>query len=130
MDFLLDATFSTQPQAAPDYIEKAKEYISENYNRLLSVKEVADYVHLNPEYFTRLFKTETGQNLKNYIIDCKLMMAKDLLANSNLPVSMVALEVGYSSFSHFTQIFKKAENMTPSEYKLRVTKQNSTGSPE
>ena len=130
VDFLLDATFSTQPQAAPDYIEKAKEYISENYNRLLSVKEVADYVHLNPEYFTRLFKTETGQNLKNYIIDCKLMMAKDLLANSNLPVSMVALEVGYSSFSHFTQIFKKAENMTPSEYKLRVTKQNSTGSPE
>ena len=103
-------------------MEKAKAYISENYSQLLSVKEVAEHVHLNPEYFTRLFKKETGKNIKNYIVDCKMTLAKDLLATSNLPVSMVALEVGYTNFSHFTQIFKKIENMTPSEYRLRVTK--------
>ena len=123
VDFLLNAvtTASSVPQEL-DYVEKAKAYISENYSQLLSVKEVAEHVHLNPEYFTRLFKKETGKNIKNYIVDCKMTLAKDLLATSNLPVSMVALEVGYTNFSHFTQIFKKIENMTPSEYRLRVTK--------
>jgi AraC-like DNA-binding protein len=41
--------------------------------------------------------------------------AKDLLENPNIPVSMVASELGYSNFSHFTQMFKKHENVTPSE---------------
>ncbi len=123
VDFLLNAAtgVASTPQEL-DYVEKAKAYISENYNQPLSVKEVADHVHLNPEYFTRIFKKETEKNIKNYIVDCKMTLAKDLLAASNLPVSMVALEVGYNNFSHFTQIFKKIENMTPSEYRLRVTK--------
>lgn len=123
VDFLLNAVNNSiaAPQE-PDYVEKAKAYISENYSQLLSVKDVAEHVHLNPEYFTRLFKKETGKNIKNYMVDCKMTLAKDLLATSSLPVSMVALEVGYSNFSHFTQIFKKIENMTPSEYRLRVTK--------
>ncbi|WP_322175443.1 AraC family transcriptional regulator [Acutalibacter caecimuris] len=123
VDFLLDAVAAST--AAPqelDYVEKAKAFISENYNQLLSVKEVADHVHLNPEYFTRRFKKETGKSIKNYIVDCKMTLAKDLLATSSLPISMVALEVGYSNFSHFTQIFKKLENMTPSEYRILAEK--------
>ena len=121
LDFLLDAmNASSETAQGLDYVEKAKKYILGNYSQQISVKDVADYVHLNPEYFTKMFKKQTGQNIKNYIIDCKLTIAKELLTTSNLPVSMVALEVGYNNFSHFTQIFKKAENMTPSEYKLRV----------
>ncbi len=127
VSFLLEAADSAGeniPEA--DYVEKAKTFISENYSKPLSVKEVAEYVHLNPEYFTKLFKKETGKNIKNYIIDCKMTIAKELLETSNLPVSMVALEVGYNNFSHFAQFFKKMEKMTPSEYRLGV--QNKKGS--
>ncbi len=109
------------------YVDKAKAYITENYNKLLSVKEVAEYVHLNPEYFTRLFKKETGLNIKSYIIDCKIETAKDMLKNTSLPVSLVALELGYSNFSHFTQMFKKAENITPSEFRAMAGNNKTAG---
>ena len=49
----------------------------------------------------------------------KVDAAKDLLDHSEIPVSLVALELGYTNFSHFTQMFKKFENMTPSEYRKR-----------
>ena len=84
-----------------------KKYITNNVSLNLSVKDVADYVHLSPEYFTKLFKKEVGQNIKSYILQVKVEIAKDLLGNPNIPISMVALDLGYSNFSHFTQVFKK-----------------------
>lgn len=98
-------------------VQKAKIYIMEHLSQNLSVKDVADYVHLSPEYFTKLFKKETGRNIKDYILQVKVDVAKDLLENPNIPISLVSLELGYSNFSHFTQIFKKIENVTPSEYR-------------
>lgn len=108
---------SVMPDIQPKYVEKAKLYISENSGQMISVKEVAEHVHLSPEYFTRLFKKETGRNIKDYIVESKIALAKDLLISSTLPVSMVALEVGYTNFSHFTAMFRKYESMTPSEYR-------------
>lgn len=99
------------------YVERAKTYIMENTEQNLTVKEVAEYISLNPEYFTRLFKKETGSNIKDYIIACKMAAAKEYLVNSNLPISMVAMELGYSNFSHFTQMFKRSEGVTPKEYR-------------
>ena len=84
-----------------------KKYITNNVSLNLSVKDVADYVHLSPEYFTKLFKKEVGQNIKSYILQVKVEIAKDLLGNPNIPISMVALDLGYSNFSHFTQVFEK-----------------------
>ena len=119
--FLLGATDAERVVKTDlDYVEKAKTFIAENNNQLLTVKEVSDHVHLNPEYFTRLFKKETGLNIKNYIIDCKIATARDMLLHTTLPVSMIALELGYSNFSHFTQMFRKAEGVTPSEYRANA----------
>ena len=100
-----------------DYVEKAKTYIMENLSETLSVKDVARHVNLSPEYFTRLFKRSTVTNIKDFIIDCKIMAAKDLLQNSSLPITIIALELGYSNFPYFTQMFKKITNMTPSDFR-------------
>lgn len=103
-----------------DAVSLAKDYISNNVSLHLSVKDVADYVHLSPEYFTKLFKKEVGQNIKNYILQVKVDVAKDLLGNPNIPISMVALDLGYSNFSHFTQVFKKFEGITPTDYRKNI----------
>ena len=105
-----------------DTVQRAIDYILENLSKDISVKDVADYVCFSPEYFSKLFKKETGENVKNYILRIKVDAAKDLLRNPNIPVSMVAAELGYSNFSHFTQMFKKHENMTPSEYRKQFLK--------
>lgn len=101
-------------------IDRAKRYILDNLSKNLTVKDVADYIHRSPEHFTKVFKAATGVNIKNYILQLKLDVAKDLLATPNVPVSMIASEVGYDNFSHFTQIFKKYEDITPSEYRKKV----------
>ena len=102
-------------------IEKAKTFISENLANPITVKDVADHVCMSPEYFTKLFKRETGQNIKEFITLTKLAAAKDMLEHSNIPVGLVALELGYSNFSHFSQVFKKYEDISPSEYRSRYT---------
>ncbi len=122
VQFLLSATDTAPPASRDsDYVEKAKNYIAENSSQILTVRDVSDYVHLNPEYFTRLFKKETGLNIKNYITDCKIAAAKDLLLHTAEPVSMIALDLGYSNFSHFTQMFRKAEGLTPSEFRAKAS---------
>lgn len=126
-DFMLAHLDCDQVEKEPlSYIEKGKNYIMSNLNAALTVKEVAEHVHLNPEYFTRIFKKETGIGVKDYIIACKMSMAKDLLINSNLPVYMVSLELGYSNFSYFDMLFKQKENMTPLEYR-RLHKKGTAG---
>ena len=60
---------------------------------------------------------------KDYIIECRISTAKDLLANSSLPVSMIASEVGYHNFSYFAFLFKKLEQVTPREYRNQFSEQ-------
>lgn len=117
---------STAPKSD---IEKAKSFIMENIADPITVKDVADYVCLSAEYFTKSFKKETGQNIKEYIISTKIEAAKDMLEHTNIPVGMVALELGYTNFSHFSQVFKKYENISPSEYRNRLAGER-TGKPE
>ena len=112
-------------QAPKSDIEKAKSFIMENIADPITVKDVADYVCLSAEYFTKSFKKETGYNIKEYITWTKVEAAKDMLEHSNISVGMVALELGYTNFSHFSQVFKKYENVTPSEYRSRFTGEKS-----
>jgi YesN/AraC family two-component response regulator len=123
ISFLIHSIASASSQdELKDDVQRAKEYILSNISNDISVKDVADYVHLSSEYFSKLFKKDMGENIKNYILRIKVDAAKDLLENPNIPVSMVATELGYSNFSHFTQMFKKHENVTPSEYRKLLLK--------
>ena len=100
-------------------VERAKKFIVDNLSTPITVKDVADHVHLSSEYFTKIFKLETGQNIKEYIILSKLEAAKEMLSHTNISVSLISIELGYTNFSHFSQIFKKYENVSPSEYRAK-----------
>lgn len=77
--------------------------------------ELAEYVHLNPDYLTRIFKKETGCTIKEYVIRQKLEEAKMLLRTTSLPISFIATKVGYCNFSHFSYAYKKVLGITPQE---------------
>ena len=98
-------------------VDRAKAYIFAHLDQPLLVTDVAAHVNLSSEYFTKLFKKETGQNIKDFITQAKINAARELLASSDIPVSLVAMEMGYDNFSHFTQIFRKICGVTPSEYR-------------
>ena len=127
VDFLIGVSKNSKKaeRTEDDYVSRVKNYITNHYNSELSVKEIANSVHLNPEYLTRIFKKETGIPLKDYIIECRISTAKDLLVNSSLSVSTIASEVGYHNFSYFAYLFKKLEQVTPREYRNRFGTQSS-----
>lgn len=100
-----------------DVVEEAKKYINKNMDQDLSVSEIADYVGMNAEYFTKLFKKSYGCGLKKYIELTKMDAAKMLLSTTNLPVTLVASHVGYTNYSNFTRAFKQIVGLTPLEYR-------------
>ncbi len=98
-------------------IRKAEDYIRANITSGITRREVADYVHLNEDYFTREFKKYTGYTYKDYEVMIRMEMAKTTLAKTKLPVSIVASKVGYDNFSHFSRAFKKYTGMSPQEFR-------------
>ncbi len=98
-------------------IERAMDYIRQNIERDLSRTEIADAIFLSPEYLSRLFKKELGISLGDFILSEKMSIAKSLLADTGIPVSLVATRVGYSNFSYFSQVFRKTTGMSPNEYR-------------
>ena len=101
----------------PYQIEKCRAYIGENIFRKITVAEVAEYVGLHPHYLSTLFSEYEGITLKDYIQREKVNGACRLLRYSNQSVSEIALRFGYKSQSKFTEIFRKWQSMTPTEYR-------------
>lgn len=98
-------------------IRKAEDYIRANIANGITRTQVADYVHLNEDYFTREFKKYTGYTYKDYEVMIRMEMAKNTLEKTNLPISIVASRVGYDNFSHFSKAFKKYTGLTPQEFR-------------
>ena len=101
----------------PYQIKKCLAYIGENIFRKITVAEVAEYVGLHPHYLSTLFCEYEGITLKDYIQREKVNGACNLLRYSNHSVSEIALRFGYKSQSKFTEIFRKWQSMTPTEYR-------------
>lgn len=98
-------------------IRRIKEYIELNIHQELTRENIAAAVYLNPDYTARLFKRKTGQSLNDYIQNKRINLARQLLAGTDMPVGDLAVALGYSSFSHFTKLFKSIEGVTPSDYR-------------
>ena len=98
-------------------IRKAEDYIRANITNGITRTEVAEYVHLNEDYFTREFKKYTGYTYKDYEVMIRMETAKTTLVKTKLPVSVVASKAGYDNFSHFSKAFKKYTGMTPQEFR-------------
>lgn len=71
---------------------------------------------LSPGYVARLFKQETGRSLRDYVNECRITRAKQMLAAGGRNVSEIAASVGFDNFSYFSTLFKKYVDCPPSEY--------------
>ena len=100
-------------------IEKAKEYIRQNYRKDLSLEEMSRQMDMSPYYFSKLFKEVTGSNFVEYVTGVRMDQAKKLLLQGKNSIKQICAEIGYSDPNYFSRIFKKYEGVTPSEYRER-----------
>lgn len=98
-------------------IDVALHYIKEHYYEDLTLEKMASVVFLNPAYFSQLFKQKTGQGYKEYVTSLRLEQAQQLLLNPKLKLAEIAERVGYQDMRHFTQMFRKRFQLTPTEYR-------------
>lgn len=98
--------------------EEIKKDLEKNLSRKVSLSEYAGKYGYNTSYFSQLFKKMFGTSFAEYLISLKIEKAKELIASkSRLSLRNIASEVGYDDYYHFSKIFKKYTNYTPTEYK-------------
>ncbi|MEG2097081.1 MAG: AraC family transcriptional regulator [Pseudoflavonifractor sp.] len=92
-------------------------FIKNHYREDLSLPDVAKYAGVNPNYLSGVFRENTGVPLRDYITAVRLGAAKTMLAEGNRKISEIAEGLGFYDAKYFTRIFKKAEGITPAEYR-------------
>lgn len=97
--------------------EAAAAYLMEHYAEDISLTALAEHLSANPSYLSRLLKQETGKNFTDILTGIRISRAKQLLNEPGSRITEVCEKVGYSDYSYFYQVFKKVENISPSEYK-------------
>ena len=100
-------------------ISNVKAYIDQNFTDRLSLETVANQFNVNKSYLLRLFKENTGITVNNYILQKRILMAKNELRFSNKTLEVIAEECGFEGANYFIRIFKKVEGLTPGEYRKR-----------
>lgn len=98
-------------------VEKSKRFIIENFKEDISLTDIANHVHITPNYFCSLFKAETNQNLFDYITNLRIEKAKDLMKDDSLKTYEIGEIVGYKEPKYFSRVFKKVTGSSPSNYR-------------
>ena len=98
-------------------VVRCMEYIDLHLHSKITVEDLAEEVGLSPSYLSVLFKEETGLAVSEYITNQGIDIAKNMLLHSDYTSSEIASFLNFSTQSHFIQVFKKKEGMTPNEYR-------------
>lgn len=104
------------------YIHRARGYIGNHLGEDFTYKDVADFVHLSPRHFIRLFRSETGETFSDYVFRTRMEVAIRLLEEKNIRLEDVGHAVGYHDEKYFQQLFKKYTGCSLSEYQQGVRK--------
>jgi AraC family transcriptional regulator len=117
--------YCSHPQQIKDYtgglskykLRQTINYINEHLDQNLTLAEIAAAVGMSPNYFASLFKQSTGLTPHQYVMKCRIDKAKQLLHHQELTLVEICQEVGFTSQSHFTRVFRQQAKTTPKAYR-------------
>lgn len=113
----------TQKKEEPEFrllnenIRSAVEYVEYNFDKDISLKDMASAACCSEFHFSRIFKRVTGYSPYEYLLKYRINRAKSLLKDGNFTVEEIAGLVGFGSISNFIRTFKSLEDMTPLKYR-------------
>ncbi|MDY3767924.1 MAG: helix-turn-helix domain-containing protein [Lachnospiraceae bacterium] len=106
-----------QEESCRKLIQTAKGYIESNFEKHLTLESVASQVYVSASYLSTLFKKETGVNFSEYLTNVRMENAKRLLREAQYTIAQVAEMVGYKDVKHFSSVFQKYYQVSPSQYR-------------
>lgn len=119
MGFLMKHSVGKEQSKNPQvhYVERAVQYIAEQYSYPITVEDVAVYTGVSRSYLFRLFREKMKQSPKEYLLEYRIRQACQLLNQTDLPVGSIAHSVGFEDNLYFSKVFRKYKSCTPSEYR-------------
>lgn len=113
-----------QRQHLPEYrrlvVQEAVSYIKTNYAQEIDCEQLAERAYLSVNYFRKIFKDITGMTIIEMLQNIRINVACALLEETDLPVSEIAGQVGYTDMKHFYKIFKRAKGVSPGAYRKGI----------
>jgi AraC-like DNA-binding protein len=100
-------------------IQSVFDYIENNYHDDITALQMAAHCNLSYSYFSRLFTKIMKRSFREYLNYVRITKAERLLTSSDLNVTEIALQVGFSTSSYFIQQFKLYKDISPKQYQLR-----------
>lgn len=99
-------------------IEQICEYVHKNYMEDLSLTRIAEYINMSPNYLSKLFYEETGENLITYINRTRIHKAKEIMEKDCYLVYEIAEMVGIPDSKYFSKVFKGVMGVPPKDYNM------------
>lgn len=101
-------------------------YIASHFNEKITLEALAGEVNLHPNYLSVLFKNETGETLRDYLLRNRISVAKSLLSRTDYTYIQISISLAFNSQSHFTKVFREQTGFTPKQYRLKYYDTNIT----
>jgi AraC-like DNA-binding protein len=98
-------------------LKRVEEYVDANLESALDIDELATLVRMSPSHFTRSFNRSVGLTPHRYVIQCRVAKARELLTTTDLPLTDIALNIGFSDQSHFSRRFQEFVGVPPGAYR-------------
>jgi len=121
LEKLTDGIYETRHAKNYQRLKKTLDFIEAHYDDSLTVGDIAKEVYLSSSRLSHIIKSELGITLGDYISKVRIDKAKVLLKERELPISQIALEVGFPDQSYFTKVFKKIERCTPKAFRQNAS---------
>jgi AraC-like DNA-binding protein len=99
------------------YSSEALTYIAQNYDKPITVEDLAKICNLNRSYFSKMFKETVGQSPQEFLIQYRMLKAGSLLVTTTLSINEIGTLVGYPNQLHFSRAFKKVYGISPRTYR-------------
>ena len=107
--------------ASEDRTKKVINYISENYNKNISLEDLASISYMTTNSFCRYFKNRTGKTAFQFIREFRINKACQMLINGEKNISQICFDTGFNSLSSFNRVFKSLKHISATEYKSKYS---------
>lgn len=110
-------------------LSRSRDFLAARYDRRLTLTDAAAEACLSKFHYQRLFQRTFGETPHEFLTRMRIERARELLASTDLPVSQVCLEIGYTSLGSFSTRFHQVAGCAPSEFRSKVRKVFALGQP-
>lgn len=101
-------------------VDRLIKYVNQNYSEPITLKDISHTIHLTPNYISKLFSENTGMGFKEYLTGVRIKNARDMLEESDMPISEIAGSCGFNDSNYFSIAFKTVIGTSPSRYRREI----------